>query len=154
MERVSYEDIDREMGVFGDPDYCVDRVRALHREYGMDEFICYFNQGGMMEPANGQGDDARVRPGWSCRIAASREKSCNMIKFSLHAGRAAAKIFFYVTLIAETAGRQARDLAVAETEERHAARLERRRARQRRGWTDRRGWCSLRLTRGLGGGRR
>jgi len=32
------------MGVFGDPDYCVERVRSLQREYGMDEFICYFNQ--------------------------------------------------------------------------------------------------------------
>ena len=37
------------MGVFGDPDYCVERVRALKRDYGMDEFICYFNQGGIMD---------------------------------------------------------------------------------------------------------
>jgi len=29
----------------------VDRVRALRREYGMDEFICYFNQGGIMDHA-------------------------------------------------------------------------------------------------------
>jgi alkanesulfonate monooxygenase SsuD/methylene tetrahydromethanopterin reductase-like flavin-dependent oxidoreductase (luciferase family) len=49
IERVTYEDMDREMGVFGDPDYCVDRVRALQRDYGMDEFICYFNQGGVMD---------------------------------------------------------------------------------------------------------
>jgi alkanesulfonate monooxygenase SsuD/methylene tetrahydromethanopterin reductase-like flavin-dependent oxidoreductase (luciferase family) len=51
LERVRYEDFDREIGVFGDPDYCVERVRALRREYGMDEFICYFNQGGLMDPA-------------------------------------------------------------------------------------------------------
>jgi alkanesulfonate monooxygenase SsuD/methylene tetrahydromethanopterin reductase-like flavin-dependent oxidoreductase (luciferase family) len=51
IERVKYEDIDREMGVFGDPVYCVERVQALQREYGMDEFICYFNQGGIMDPA-------------------------------------------------------------------------------------------------------
>src|SRR6516165_1240368 len=51
IERVKYEDLDCEMGVFGDPDYCVDRVRALRREYGMDEFICYFNQGGIMDHA-------------------------------------------------------------------------------------------------------
>jgi alkanesulfonate monooxygenase SsuD/methylene tetrahydromethanopterin reductase-like flavin-dependent oxidoreductase (luciferase family) len=51
IERVKYEDFDREMGVFGDPDYCVERVRALQREYGMDEFICYFNQGGIMDHA-------------------------------------------------------------------------------------------------------
>jgi len=49
LERVRYEDFDREIGVFGDPDYCADRVQALQREYGMDEFICYFNQGGIMD---------------------------------------------------------------------------------------------------------
>jgi len=26
-------------------------VKELRREYGMDEFICYFNQGGLMDPA-------------------------------------------------------------------------------------------------------
>jgi alkanesulfonate monooxygenase SsuD/methylene tetrahydromethanopterin reductase-like flavin-dependent oxidoreductase (luciferase family) len=49
MQRVTFDDIDREMGVFGDPDYCVERVRALRRDYQMDEFICYFNQGGIMD---------------------------------------------------------------------------------------------------------
>jgi alkanesulfonate monooxygenase SsuD/methylene tetrahydromethanopterin reductase-like flavin-dependent oxidoreductase (luciferase family) len=49
MERVNFADMDREMGVFGDPDYCVERVRSLRRDYGMDEFICYFNQGGIMD---------------------------------------------------------------------------------------------------------
>ncbi len=51
IERVTYADMDREMGVFGDPGYCVERVRALKRDYGMDEFICYFNQGGIMDHA-------------------------------------------------------------------------------------------------------
>jgi alkanesulfonate monooxygenase SsuD/methylene tetrahydromethanopterin reductase-like flavin-dependent oxidoreductase (luciferase family) len=51
IERVRYEDVDREMAVFGDQEYCVERVRALHREYQMDEFICYFNQGGLMPHA-------------------------------------------------------------------------------------------------------
>jgi alkanesulfonate monooxygenase SsuD/methylene tetrahydromethanopterin reductase-like flavin-dependent oxidoreductase (luciferase family) len=51
IERVKYEDLDREMGVFGDPDYCVERVQVLRREYGMDEFICYFNQGGILDHA-------------------------------------------------------------------------------------------------------
>ena len=35
IERVKYEDFDREMGVFGDPDYCIERVQALRREYGL-----------------------------------------------------------------------------------------------------------------------
>jgi alkanesulfonate monooxygenase SsuD/methylene tetrahydromethanopterin reductase-like flavin-dependent oxidoreductase (luciferase family) len=51
MDSVTFSDIDREMGVFGDPEYCVERVRQLQREYGMDEFICYFNQGGLMAPS-------------------------------------------------------------------------------------------------------
>jgi alkanesulfonate monooxygenase SsuD/methylene tetrahydromethanopterin reductase-like flavin-dependent oxidoreductase (luciferase family) len=51
IERVAYEDVDREMAVFGDPEYCVERIRALRREYQMDEFICYFNQGGLMDHA-------------------------------------------------------------------------------------------------------
>ena len=51
MQQVRYEDIDRDMGVFGDPAYCIERVQALRREYQMDEFICYFNQGGIMDPA-------------------------------------------------------------------------------------------------------
>jgi len=51
IDRVTYEDVDREMGVFGDPKYCVERVQALREDYGMDEFICYFNQGGIMDHA-------------------------------------------------------------------------------------------------------
>jgi alkanesulfonate monooxygenase SsuD/methylene tetrahydromethanopterin reductase-like flavin-dependent oxidoreductase (luciferase family) len=51
LERVKYEDFDREIGVFGDAGYCIDRVQELRREYGMDEFICYFNQGGIMDHA-------------------------------------------------------------------------------------------------------
>jgi alkanesulfonate monooxygenase SsuD/methylene tetrahydromethanopterin reductase-like flavin-dependent oxidoreductase (luciferase family) len=51
IDKVKYEDFDRDMAVFGDPDYCVQRVQALRREYEMDEFICYFNQGGMMDHA-------------------------------------------------------------------------------------------------------
>jgi len=48
IDKMKYEDFDRDMAVFGDPEYCVQRVQALRREYEMDEFICYFNQGGLM----------------------------------------------------------------------------------------------------------
>jgi alkanesulfonate monooxygenase SsuD/methylene tetrahydromethanopterin reductase-like flavin-dependent oxidoreductase (luciferase family) len=51
MDRVTFSDIDGEMGVFGDTAYCIERVRQFQRDYGMDEFICYFNQGGLMDPA-------------------------------------------------------------------------------------------------------
>ena len=50
MTGVTYADMDREMGVFGDPEYCIARIRELQAEYGFDEFICYFNQGGLMDP--------------------------------------------------------------------------------------------------------
>jgi alkanesulfonate monooxygenase SsuD/methylene tetrahydromethanopterin reductase-like flavin-dependent oxidoreductase (luciferase family) len=39
------------MAVVGDPEYCVRRIETLRREYQMDEFICYFNQGGLMPHA-------------------------------------------------------------------------------------------------------
>jgi alkanesulfonate monooxygenase SsuD/methylene tetrahydromethanopterin reductase-like flavin-dependent oxidoreductase (luciferase family) len=51
MQRVRFEDIDQEMGVFGDPAYCVERIRELQRIFDIDEFICYFNQGGIMNSA-------------------------------------------------------------------------------------------------------
>jgi alkanesulfonate monooxygenase SsuD/methylene tetrahydromethanopterin reductase-like flavin-dependent oxidoreductase (luciferase family) len=44
FSRVTFADMDREIGVFGDPAYCVERIRALQQEYGFDEFIGYFNQ--------------------------------------------------------------------------------------------------------------
>ena len=31
--------------------FCVERVQALRREFAIDEFIGYFNQGGIMEHA-------------------------------------------------------------------------------------------------------
>ena len=37
------------MSVFGDPDYCVERVHALREQFQMDEFIGYFNQGGLVD---------------------------------------------------------------------------------------------------------
>jgi len=49
LERVTYEGIDRHMGVFGDPDHCVQRIQTLQREFQMDEFIGYFNQGGLVD---------------------------------------------------------------------------------------------------------
>ena len=50
FQHQSARDMDREIGVFGDPGYCVERIRALREEYGFDEFIGYFNQGGLMDP--------------------------------------------------------------------------------------------------------
>lgn len=51
LERVNYDGVDRRMGVFGDPAHCIERIKALREEFQMDEFIGYFNQGGLIEPA-------------------------------------------------------------------------------------------------------
>ncbi|MBI3802096.1 MAG: LLM class flavin-dependent oxidoreductase [Deltaproteobacteria bacterium] len=51
ITEATFESIDREMGVFGDPDYCVERIQALRQEFPMEEFICYFNRGGLIDHA-------------------------------------------------------------------------------------------------------
>lgn len=52
LAKLTYEDVEELGGVLGDPDYCVERVRALRDEFKMNEFICYFNQGGIMDHAS------------------------------------------------------------------------------------------------------
>lgn len=51
MQRMGFEDVDKEIGVFGDPAYCIERIRELQKAFEIDEFICYFNHGGIMDPA-------------------------------------------------------------------------------------------------------
>jgi alkanesulfonate monooxygenase SsuD/methylene tetrahydromethanopterin reductase-like flavin-dependent oxidoreductase (luciferase family) len=48
LAKLTYEDVEELGGVLGDPDYCVERVQALREEFRMNEFICYFNQGGLI----------------------------------------------------------------------------------------------------------
>jgi hypothetical protein len=51
IDRVSYEGVEKIGGVFGDPAYCIERVKALQEEFQTTEFICYFNQGGLVDHA-------------------------------------------------------------------------------------------------------
>jgi alkanesulfonate monooxygenase SsuD/methylene tetrahydromethanopterin reductase-like flavin-dependent oxidoreductase (luciferase family) len=51
IKHVTYEGVDRDVGIFGDPDYCVERIHALRGEFPMEEFIAYFNQGGLIDHA-------------------------------------------------------------------------------------------------------
>lgn len=51
LERITYEDVDASMAVFGDPAHCIERIRAIKEEFHADEFLAYFNQGGLIEPA-------------------------------------------------------------------------------------------------------
>ena len=51
LTQTTFESIDREIGVFGDPDYCVERIQTLRQQFPMEEFICYFNRGGLIDHA-------------------------------------------------------------------------------------------------------
>ena len=51
MKKASFEGVDRNFGIFGDPDYCVERINAIRQDFPMEEFIAYFNQGGLIEHA-------------------------------------------------------------------------------------------------------
>jgi alkanesulfonate monooxygenase SsuD/methylene tetrahydromethanopterin reductase-like flavin-dependent oxidoreductase (luciferase family) len=51
LKGITYEEVEDLGAVLGDPEYCVERVQALQDEFRMDEFICYFNQGGLIDHA-------------------------------------------------------------------------------------------------------
>ncbi len=42
--------VDADFAVIGDPQQCVDRLQQLQQMYGADEFMCWFNIGGMIPP--------------------------------------------------------------------------------------------------------
>ncbi len=49
LKGITYEEVEGLGAVLGDPAYCVERVQALAEEFHMNEFICYFNQGGLVD---------------------------------------------------------------------------------------------------------
>jgi alkanesulfonate monooxygenase SsuD/methylene tetrahydromethanopterin reductase-like flavin-dependent oxidoreductase (luciferase family) len=51
IKQVTFEGVDRNFGIFGDPEYCVERIKVFQQEFGMEEFIGYFNQGGLIDHA-------------------------------------------------------------------------------------------------------
>jgi hypothetical protein len=53
--------MDREIGVFGDPGYCVERIRALREEYGFDGVHRLLQPGRAYGSGTGQGDDEALR---------------------------------------------------------------------------------------------
>ena len=36
------------MALYGPPELCVEKIRAAHRQCGMDQLICWFNPGGLV----------------------------------------------------------------------------------------------------------
>jgi alkanesulfonate monooxygenase SsuD/methylene tetrahydromethanopterin reductase-like flavin-dependent oxidoreductase (luciferase family) len=51
LKGITYEELEDLGAVLGDPEYCAERVRILQREFQTNEFICYFNQGGLIDHA-------------------------------------------------------------------------------------------------------
>ena len=51
VKKASFESVDRNFGIFGDPDYCAQRIKAVSQDFPMEEFIAYFNQGGLIDHA-------------------------------------------------------------------------------------------------------
>jgi alkanesulfonate monooxygenase SsuD/methylene tetrahydromethanopterin reductase-like flavin-dependent oxidoreductase (luciferase family) len=49
VQKASFEGVDRNFGIFGDPAYCVERINAIRQDFPMEEFIAYFNQGGLID---------------------------------------------------------------------------------------------------------
>ena len=47
-EALSFAEIERNIAIFGEPQQCIDKIRALHREVGMGQLICWFNPGGLV----------------------------------------------------------------------------------------------------------
>ncbi len=53
MERanmLNYELVDADFAAIGDPEECADKLRQIQQMYGADEFMCWFNTGGMVPP--------------------------------------------------------------------------------------------------------
>jgi hypothetical protein len=48
MRRLTYEQVEDAVGVFGPPEACVDRLQALRSELGMGRVIAWFNFGGLV----------------------------------------------------------------------------------------------------------
>ena len=45
---LSYELVDSDFAAIGDPEECADKLRQIQQMYGADEFMCWFNTGGMV----------------------------------------------------------------------------------------------------------
>ncbi|PKB68810.1 MAG: hypothetical protein BZY81_00955 [SAR202 cluster bacterium Io17-Chloro-G4] len=51
MERANmldYEQVDADFAAIGDPEECADKLRQIQQMYDADEFMCWFNTGGMV----------------------------------------------------------------------------------------------------------
>src|SRR5271170_2295130 len=47
LRAVEYSTVDSIMAVFGDPEYCVDRIAQLKEQFGFSRLVCWFEIGGI-----------------------------------------------------------------------------------------------------------
>ena len=46
LRAVPYETVDSTMGIFGDPQYCIDRIAELRDKFNFSRLVCWFEVGG------------------------------------------------------------------------------------------------------------
>jgi alkanesulfonate monooxygenase SsuD/methylene tetrahydromethanopterin reductase-like flavin-dependent oxidoreductase (luciferase family) len=48
FDTVTWDEIDRTMGIYGSPETCIRKITEAHRLCGMNQLICWFNPGGLV----------------------------------------------------------------------------------------------------------
>lgn len=46
LQQMTYAQVVKDIAVFGDPAYCIERLQWFKETFGMNQFICWFNTGG------------------------------------------------------------------------------------------------------------
>lgn len=47
LREMKYETVDSLMGIFGEPEYCIDRIAELKERFGFTRMVCWFETGGL-----------------------------------------------------------------------------------------------------------
>jgi alkanesulfonate monooxygenase SsuD/methylene tetrahydromethanopterin reductase-like flavin-dependent oxidoreductase (luciferase family) len=47
LRAIDYSTVDSIMGIFGDPEYCIDRIAQLKEQFGFSRLVCWFEIGGI-----------------------------------------------------------------------------------------------------------
>jgi alkanesulfonate monooxygenase SsuD/methylene tetrahydromethanopterin reductase-like flavin-dependent oxidoreductase (luciferase family) len=48
QESLTWGDIDTGMGIYGSPAACIQKIKDIHEQCGMDQLVCWFNPGGLV----------------------------------------------------------------------------------------------------------
>jgi hypothetical protein len=47
LRTIDYATVDSIMGIFGDPEYCIDQIAQLKEQFGFSRLVCWFEVGGI-----------------------------------------------------------------------------------------------------------